>query len=79
MESCLKHSCRWWWGRAGSQDNDWDERQVPAAHQIGCNAVSWAPAAFPASATLPVAATAERERERERARERARERERAAE
>lgn len=35
----------------GSQDNEWDERQVPGAHQIGCNAVTWAPAAYPASAT----------------------------
>jgi WD40 repeat protein len=24
-------------------DNSWDERTVPNAHQIGCNAVSWAP------------------------------------
>ena len=39
---------------AGAQDNDWDERQVPAAHQIGCNAVSWAPASYPAAATFPV-------------------------
>ena len=37
-------------------DNDWEERVVPNAHQQGCNTVSWAPAAAPASATNPVSA-----------------------
>ena len=33
------------------QDNVWDEKPITNAHQIGCNAVSWAPAAAPGSAT----------------------------
>mmetsp|Transcript_29289 Transcript_29289/g.59017 ORF Transcript_29289/g.59017 Transcript_29289/m.59017 type:complete len:322 (+) Transcript_29289:3-968(+) len=37
----------------GTGDNAWDERLIPNAHQIGCNSVSWAPAASPASATAP--------------------------
>ena len=36
---------------AGQGDNSWDERVVHDAHQIGCNAVSWAPAAAPGSST----------------------------
>jgi protein transport protein SEC13 len=35
----------------GPQDNAWEEKQIHNAHQIGCNAVSWAPAAAPGSAT----------------------------
>mmetsp|Transcript_9765 Transcript_9765/g.15286 ORF Transcript_9765/g.15286 Transcript_9765/m.15286 type:complete len:323 (-) Transcript_9765:128-1096(-) len=37
----------------GTGDNSWDERVVPNAHQIGCNSISWAPAAAPASSTTP--------------------------
>ena len=35
----------------GPQDNAWEEKPIHNAHQIGCNAVSWAPAAAPGSAT----------------------------
>jgi protein transport protein SEC13 len=35
----------------GPQDNVWEEKPIHNAHQIGCNAVSWAPAAAPGSAT----------------------------
>eukprot|EP00286_Rhodomonas_abbreviata_P021960 CAMPEP_0181309716 /NCGR_PEP_ID=MMETSP1101-20121128/12167_1 /TAXON_ID=46948 /ORGANISM="Rhodomonas abbreviata, Strain Caron Lab Isolate" /LENGTH=320 /DNA_ID=CAMNT_0023416229 /DNA_START=22 /DNA_END=984 /DNA_ORIENTATION=+ len=37
----------------GTGDNAWEEKLLPNAHQIGCNAVSWAPAASPASSTTP--------------------------
>jgi len=38
-------------------DNEWEATKIPNAHQIGCNAVSWAPAIIPGSLIEPPATT----------------------